>query len=84
MARKKADQEIDLPFEAAIQRLEEVVRLLEEGDVPLEEAIRYYQEGVRLSRLCGQKLDAIEAQVTQIVEENAKITEKPFQLEGES
>lgn len=84
MARRKPEQELDLPFEAAIQRLEEVVRRLEEGDVPLEEAIQYYQEGVRLSRLCGQKLDAIEAQVTQIVEENAKIIEKPFELEGES
>ena len=84
MARKKADQELDLPFESAIQRLEEVVRRLEQDDVPLEEAIQFYQEGVRLSRLCSQKLDDIEAQVTQLVEENAQVIEKPFTLEGES
>ncbi|MGD8191537.1 exodeoxyribonuclease VII small subunit [Brevibacillus ginsengisoli] len=84
MARRKADQELDLPFEAAIQRLEEVVRRLEEDNVPLEEAIQFYQEGVRLSRLCAQKLDGIEAQVTQLVEENAQVIEKPFVLEGES
>ncbi len=83
MARKKAEQVTELPFEAAMQRLEEVVRRLEEGDVPLEEALHLYQEGISLSRVCGQKLDAIEAQVTQLLEENGQVTQKPFRLEGE-
>ncbi|MFM1653081.1 exodeoxyribonuclease VII small subunit [Brevibacillus sp. B_LB10_24] len=84
MTRKKAEQETELQFEEAMQRLEELVRRLEEGDVPLEEAIKLYQEGMQLSRLCGLKLDVIEAQVMQLLEENGKVTQKPFSLEGEA
>ena len=44
-------------FEEAINRLEEIVAALEEGDCPLEEAMKLYEEGVALSSLCSQKLD---------------------------
>jgi exodeoxyribonuclease VII small subunit len=84
MARKKAEQELELPYEEAMKRLEDVVRRLEEGDVPLEEAIGLYQEGVQLVRLCGKKLDAIEAQISLLLEENGDLKEKPFLLEGEA
>ncbi|UFJ42907.1 exodeoxyribonuclease VII small subunit [Brevibacillus humidisoli] len=84
MARKKDEKELELPFEQAMQRLEEVVRRLEEGEVPLEEAIELYQEGMQLSRLCGQKLDVIEAKVMQLVEEDGTLTEKPFHIEEEA
>jgi exodeoxyribonuclease VII small subunit len=83
MTRKIDEQMSELPFEQAMQRLEEVVRRLEEGEVPLEEAIELYQEGMRLSRLCNQKLDAIEAKVLQLVEEDGMLVEKPFQIEEE-
>jgi exodeoxyribonuclease VII small subunit len=84
MARKKAEQEVDIPFEEAMKRLEEVVHRLEEGEIPLEEAIGLYQEGIRLSRICGQKLDAIEAKISQLLEEDGQIKQKPFRLEGEA
>ncbi|WP_139489316.1 exodeoxyribonuclease VII small subunit [Brevibacillus dissolubilis] len=81
MARRKTEQELELPFEEAMQRLEEVLRQLEEGDIPLEASIALYQEGIKLSRYCGKKLDAIEAQVTQLLEEEGKMVEQPFRLE---
>jgi exodeoxyribonuclease VII small subunit len=83
MARKKTEQESDMQFEEAMKRLEEVVHRLEEGEIPLEEAIQLYQEGVNLSRICGQKLDAIEAKITQLVEEDGQLKQKPFGVEGE-
>lgn len=87
MARKKTDQETpenDMQFEEAMKRLEEVVQRLEEGDIPLEESIHLYQEGVTLSRICGQKLDAIEAKITQLVEEDGQLKQKAFRVEGEA
>jgi len=84
MARKKTEQEADLQFEEAMKRLEEVVHQLEEGEIPLEEAILLYQEGVNLSRICGQKLDAIEAKITQLIEEDGQLKQKPFRVEGEA
>ncbi|MED4581538.1 exodeoxyribonuclease VII small subunit [Brevibacillus choshinensis] len=83
MARKKTE-ETDMQFEEAMKRLEEVVMRLEEGEIPLEEAITLYQEGVTLSRICGQKLDAIEAKITQLVEEDGMLKQKAFRMEGEA
>lgn len=84
MARKKTDQETDMQFEEAMKRLEEVVGQLEAGEIPLEEAITLYQEGVTLSRICGQKLDAIETKITQLVEEDGMLKQKAFRVEGEA
>ncbi|QDX93559.1 exodeoxyribonuclease VII small subunit [Brevibacillus laterosporus] len=81
MARKKAEQETELLFEEAMQRLEEVVRQLEEGDVPLEKAIDLYQEGIQLSRQCATKLDVIEAKVIQLLDQDGSISERPFHVE---
>jgi len=50
-------------FEDALKRLEKIVSRLEEGDIPLEESLKLFEEGIRLSRLCGQKLDEIEKRV---------------------
>ena len=38
----------DLSFEAALQRLEQIVSRLESGQAPLEESIALYEEGARL------------------------------------
>ena len=35
-------------FEETMKRLEEIVRLLENGQVPLEESMKLYEEGVAL------------------------------------
>ncbi|GGE10410.1 hypothetical protein GCM10011571_09640 [Marinithermofilum abyssi] len=73
-----------LPFEQAMERLEEVVDRLENGDVSLEEAIQLYEEGMRLSRICGEKLDKVEQQMEMLVQENGEWVKKPFQPEEDS
>ncbi|RAL26556.1 exodeoxyribonuclease VII small subunit [Thermoflavimicrobium daqui] len=72
-----------LPFEKAIERLEEVVRLLEKGDVPLEEAIRLFDEGMKLAGACNQKLEWAEQQIEMLVQENGEWIRKPFLSEEE-
>ncbi|MBP1989036.1 exodeoxyribonuclease VII small subunit [Paenibacillus eucommiae] len=73
----KSEPEVN--FEQAIEQLETIVAQLENGDVPLEKAIELYQEGVRLSHLCGQKLEQVEKKIELLVEGEAGITRKPFQ-----
>ncbi|WP_458412549.1 exodeoxyribonuclease VII small subunit [Schinkia sp. CFF1] len=68
-----------LTFEQAMKNLEEIVGKLEEGDVPLEAAIAYFQEGMSLSKICHQKLQHVEKQIEQILQEDGEI--KPFILE---
>ena len=50
-------------FEAALQRLEQIVQKLEKGELPLEESLVLYEEGIRLSRLCHAKLEEAEGRI---------------------
>ena len=42
-----AEPPLELSFEDALARLEEIVRLLEKGEAPLDQSIELYQEGDR-------------------------------------
>ncbi|MGM9926204.1 MAG: exodeoxyribonuclease VII small subunit [Bacillus sp. (in: firmicutes)] len=74
-------KEKEITFEEAMEQLEHIVDLLEEGDVPLEEAINIYKRGMDLSKICHGKLQAAQKQLVQIVDENGEL--KPFQMEEE-
>ena len=52
-----------ITFEAAMERLEEITRLLESGSEGLDASLKLYEEGVALIRLCTQKLEAAEQSV---------------------
>lgn len=44
-------------FEKRLERIKEIVTLLEAGDLPLEQGVKLFQEGVRLSKECGVELE---------------------------
>ena len=52
-----------MTFEAAMARLEEIVRMLESGNAPLETSLSLFEEGVALVKLCNSKLDTAEQKV---------------------
>ena len=52
-----------ITFEAAMERLEEIARLLESGSEGLDASLKLYEEGVSLIRLCTQKLESAEQSV---------------------
>lgn len=54
-------------FETQMQRLEQIVRVLERGDVPLEESLKLFQEGTALVRDCGKLLDDAQLQVQKVL-----------------
>ena len=55
-----------LSFEAALTRLEEIVRTLEKGEAPLDQSIELYQEGDRLKRHCEARLKDAQTRIEQI------------------
>lgn len=61
MAEKK------LTFEQSMQRLEEIVRILERGDAPLEEAMGLFEEGTALMKKCTTQLDKAEQKVNKLL-----------------
>jgi len=56
----------ELSFEAALKRLEEIVRRLESGDASLDESIELYGEGDRLRQQCEARLHAAQARIEKI------------------
>ncbi len=56
----------NLSFEAALKRLEEIVRSLESGEAPLDDAIKLYEEGDRLKRQCEARLRDAQMRIEQI------------------
>ncbi len=53
-------------FEENMQRLEQIVRVMERGDVPLEESLKLFQEGTTLVERCGKLLDEAELQIKKV------------------
>jgi exodeoxyribonuclease VII small subunit len=56
----------ELSFEAALKRLEEIVRRLESGEASLDESIELYGEGDRLRQQCEARLQAAQAKIEKI------------------
>ncbi len=59
-------EESKLSFEQSMQRLEQIVRLLEKGDAPLEDAMKLFEEGTGLAVRCQDMLDKAEKQVVRL------------------
>jgi exodeoxyribonuclease VII small subunit len=63
---KPPDSIHQLSFEAALKRLEEIVRKLESGEASLDESIELYGEGDRLKQQCEARLQAAQARIEKI------------------
>lgn len=63
---------MELTYEQAYKRLEEIVEKLENGSVPLEESIKLFEEGTKLANFCNSKLNAAEQKFTQLITENSE------------
>ncbi|MCD6262383.1 MAG: exodeoxyribonuclease VII small subunit [Deltaproteobacteria bacterium] len=66
-------------FEEAMQRLEEIVRQLEEGELSLDASMEIFEEGMKLIKFCTLKLEEAEKKVTMLVEQdNGEMVQVPF------
>jgi exodeoxyribonuclease VII small subunit len=56
----------NMPFEAALQKLEAIVENMESDELPLEALLAKYEEGTRLAKLCQEKLSEAELKISQL------------------
>ena len=54
-------------YENSLKRLEEIVKLLEEGGQPLEKTLELFSEGTVLISACGKYLDEAEQKITKLL-----------------
>jgi len=65
----------ELSFEESLEKLEEIVNKLENGDVPLDEAITEFNKAMNLVKSCNEKLEAAEESIAKIVKDNGNLIE---------
>jgi exodeoxyribonuclease VII small subunit len=71
-------------FEKNLERLDAIVRQLEDADLPLEKALQLYEEGMKLSEVCHQQLEEAEGRVEILTKKaGGKVVAEPFEP-GES
>ena len=70
-------------FEQAMERLEEIVCQLEQGDAPLEESLSLCQEGSKLIAGCNKALDQAQQQVKLLTDSKEGLQTRDFTPEEE-
>ena len=66
-------------FEQAMERLNQIVSLLERGETELEESVALFKEGTELAAFCNRQLNEAEQKVSMLrVDENGEVFEAPF------
>jgi exodeoxyribonuclease VII small subunit len=89
VATKNRDQDLEtapLTFEEALTRLEEVVRVLEDGHIGLDESLVQYEAGVRLLKTCRESLQNAESRIMLLtgIDANGNPVVEPFAEEATS
>lgn len=70
-------------FEQQIQRLEEIVGLLEKGDAQLADSLALFEEGTKLIASCSKELDQAEQKVVKLMKgADGAPVEMPFEEEN--
>lgn len=71
-------------FESALQRLDDILKILEAGNTGLDEALGLFEEGISLVRSCGGELKTAEQRV-RLLTENAdgSVHEEAFTVGGD-
>jgi len=67
-------------FEKNLERLDVIVRQLEDAELPLEKSLELYEEGMKLSAVCHKQLEEAEGRV-EILRKRAggKMVAEPFE-----
>ncbi|MFQ6609804.1 MAG: exodeoxyribonuclease VII small subunit [Fidelibacterota bacterium] len=66
-----------LSFESSIERLNEIIRKLEEGNIPLDDTLKIFEEGIMLTQHCRKQLDEAEEKVKTLIRTDTGYEEKP-------
>ena len=72
-------------FEQAYQRLEAIVRELDEGELQLDELEQKFEEGIRMAAYCSKRLEQVEQKVNLLMEkvQGGGLERKPYDDERE-
>ena len=73
-------KEKEMSFEENLEKLEDIVKKLENGDIPLDDAIDKFNDAMKLVKVCDERLKNAEKMVAKIVGEDGSLED--FQVEA--
>jgi exodeoxyribonuclease VII small subunit len=65
-------------FEEMLEKLENIVHRMEEGNITLEESLVAFEEGIKLSKMCAKKLDEAQRKVEILLRQEGETAAGPF------
>ena len=60
---------VEMTYEQALLRLEEIVAVLEKNDISLDDSLKFFEEGTKLTAFCTEKLNNAKAKINVINKE---------------
>ena len=60
---------VEMTYEQALLRLEEIVAVLEKNDISLDDSLKLFEEGTKLTAFCTEKLNNAKAKINVINKE---------------
>ncbi len=60
----------NVTFEQNIARLEEIVKILEQGNASLEESISLFEEGIKITGECNKTLENAKQKISILTDKN--------------
>ena len=64
-----------MTFEKSLERLNEIIEILDSNTTSLEEMLELYEQGIVLAKNCKDKLEDAEQRVTQLIDKNGELGE---------
>lgn len=74
-----AKEEKELSFEENLEKLEKIVKDLENGNIPLDDAIKNFNEAMLVAKKCDEKLKKAELEVNKILNKDGELED--FKIE---
>lgn len=73
-----------MEFEKSIERLEQIVSQMEQGNLSLDQALKLFEEGTGLVKSCAKQLDEAELRVVRLMKgADGEPQETEFSQDGE-
>lgn len=57
-----------MTFEQAIERMEEIISRLSDGNLGIDESVSLYEEGIKLAAFCDEKIKEAQRKITLLQE----------------
>ena len=75
---KEKSKKQPLSFEEAVERLENIIVSMEEGNIPLDELLVKYEEGTKMLKLAEERLKKAELKIELLRNDKGGTALEPF------